>query len=364
MGFLNKLTNKSTVSEGQGSVVNRGLDWLLYVFSTFGIPALIGLGSVLALFAWKSQYSFEDPNPLEIRVVKATAEFSDPKQALARLEPMGPTRYFDTELSEEPFWLSFSVPKGADPAPASIEFPSRHALSISCWDASNSTQLGIGSRQNVAGDFTAIKAGFSLDLGAKSAGRQIVCRASSVGPARLSALLWKTSDLQVSAQEFHRKSGLLEGGILILAVFVLITALINRSGLYMLFAAWLVLNLRMGALSAGWDAQWLGYTVPQEWILRVRSCTLAVYYVLSVTLFRSLFTDDLAKVGTVILLRIVQWTCLPMLLLSVVLSYQAFLPFLWVSTGLFIVIMVFSLVRIVMIMRSPVAMWYGLANPC
>ena len=27
---------------------------------------------------------------------------------------------------------------------------------------------------------------------------------------------------------------------------------------------WLVVNLRMGALSAGWDMQWLGYAIPDR----------------------------------------------------------------------------------------------------
>ena len=57
--------------------------------------------------------------------------------------------------------------------------------------------------------------------------------------------------------------------LMVLAAFVLITAIILRSGTYVLFAAWLVVNLRMAALSGGWDAQWLGRSVPQDWLLLV-----------------------------------------------------------------------------------------------
>ena len=56
----------------------------------------------------------------------------------------------------------------------------------------------------------------------------------------------------------------LVGGIIVLALFVFITALINRNTTYILFSAWLVVNLRMAALSAGWDQQWLGRTIPYD----------------------------------------------------------------------------------------------------
>ena len=84
----------------------------------------------------------------------------------------------------------------------------------------------------------------------------VLCRTRSSGPARLSALAWVPEDLADSAQKFHRNSGLVDGGLLLLAMFMLMTALISREWIYVLFAAWLVANLRMAAISAGWDGQW------------------------------------------------------------------------------------------------------------
>jgi hypothetical protein len=63
--------------------------------------------------------------------------------------------------------------------------------------------------------------------------------------------------------------------MIVLTLFVLTTALINRQVLYVLFAGWLILNLRVGALSAGWDIQWLGQIVPPDWLLLSRSLTMA-----------------------------------------------------------------------------------------
>ena len=359
IGATNKLTKKTAFFGAQALRINQALELLLYVFSTYAIPLVIGMASLVALLAWKNQFPIYEPQQLDIQVAQAADGLGSPEQALASLAKRGFQSFFDTELSEAPFWFSFAIPQSADKAPASIELPSRHAITASCWDAQSLTQLGVASRSKASGDMSAVKAGFGLDLGPESAGRQIVCRATSVGPARLSAQLWPTADLQLSAQEFHRKSGLLDGGILILAAFVLVTALINRSGLYMLFAAWLVVNLRMGALSAGWDAQWLGYSIPPEWLVRVRELTLAVYLLLSVTLFNSLFREDLAKVRALWMLRIAQWTCLPMLVLASLVPYRDFLPFLWLATGLCIAIMVVSLVRVVITTQSTVAMWYS-----
>src|SRR5690606_874155 len=95
-----------------------------------------------------------------------------------------------------------------------------------------------------------------------------LCRVRFVGPARLTINGWESSALQASSDNFHRKSGLLDGGMIILALFMLVTALIVRQSRYLLFSAWLMVSLRVGSLSAGWDMQWLGQTVPHEWLLR------------------------------------------------------------------------------------------------
>ncbi len=84
---------------------------------------------------------------------------------------------------------------------------------------------------------------------------------------------WPESQFELSARKFHRDSGLLDGGMIVLSLFVLLTAIINREWTYVLFAAWLIANLRLAALSAGWDTQWLEQTIPPEWILLIRKLT-------------------------------------------------------------------------------------------
>ncbi|MBE0475227.1 EAL domain-containing protein [Rhodoferax sp.] len=343
-------------------VLNRGLERWLYTLSTYALPLVIGVLSVLALFAWKSQYPLSEPQALPIQVVQEKSGTLTTAEALAQLRDRPFSPFHDTQLSEAPVWFSFVLPEDAAKTPLMVEFPSRHAMDIACWEANTLDALGSANRQGATDGIAPLKAGFALELRhALKPGAQVLCRSSAIGPARLSVLKWQAADLKVSALEFHRKSGLLDGGILILAGFILITALINRNALYVLFAAWLVVNLRMASLSAGWDTQWLGSTVPQEWLVLARSVTMTLYYILTLTLFTSLFKENLPRIGYKFIVRIAQWSCLPLLLLSIALPYASFLPLIWYVAGVGIALLIFLLIRILQKTRSRVAIWYGTA---
>ncbi len=353
------MSQSSEFSRRQITRFSQGLEQLLYGFSVYALPIVIGLVSLLALLAWKTQYPSANAQRLEIQVVKGSEGILDPAQALLALKGSATSPFHDTRLAEAPFWFSFAAPLDAEGSASAVEFPSRHTVDIACWDAKSLRPLGSGDRHGTQGGISAIKTGFALTPSSAAQGGQVLCRASSIGPARLSALKWSAADLQTSAQEFHRNSGLLDGGILVLAIFILITAMINRSGLYVLFAAWLVINLRMGALSAGWDTQWLGYTIPYDWLVQARLVTITLYYTLTLTLFTSLFKDDLLRVGYQPLVRVAQWTCFPLLILSTFLPFASFLPLMWPVAGVGIAMLAFMLVRILKKTHSRVAIWYG-----
>lgn len=355
------MANQSASFNKRIAQLHHGLDRLLYTFSTYALPLIIGVFFLFAGLNWPSQFPEVEPQALAMQAVQGDRDIATPSLALARLRD-GPLKPFhETQRSESPVWFSLVVPQSRDNAPQQIEFPSRHAVELSCWDAATMDFLGHSDRVKTDGAISAFKAGFALDMGASVSERSIVCRSSAVGPARITALKWRASDLKSSGLEFYRKSGLLEGGILVLTGFMLITALINRNALYFLFAAWLVVNLRMASLSAGWDTHWLGHAVPVDWLPRMRAITLAAYYVSSVTLFKTLFRDNLNELGSLWVFKIVQWTCLPLLAMSMLASYRSFLPFLWAATGLSICVMVFFLTRILYKTRSRVAMWYSTA---
>lgn len=338
---------------------NAAIDSLLYRLSVYGVPAAIGAISLIALVTWQSQYPVSGATPLKFHVLEQSVPELAPEQALAQLDEKPPVLYRDTKLSEDPFWFSFLVPATNADQPAGIELPSRHALETACWNAATLSPLGEANRKEAVGQVREIKAGFAIDLGRLQSDVTVLCRATFSGPARISVVEWPASQLEASVQQFHRDAGLLDGGLIVLSLFVLMTAIINREWMYVLFAAWLVANLRVAALSAGWDTQWLQREIPAEWMLLTRKLSMTAYYLLTYMLFSRLFKDDLKRVGYAPLLQAAKWSCLPLLACAAVLPYSLFLPYLWLTTAFGIAALVFLLARILLLTRSRVAMWYS-----
>ncbi|MBV8029930.1 MAG: EAL domain-containing protein [Betaproteobacteria bacterium] len=337
---------------------NRALDAALFGVSAYAVPAAIAAVTVVALAQWERQYDAGEGRALKVQVLE-TQEVDPPLGELTRqLASKRAVPYYDTHLSERPFWFSFTPMADAE-TPLAIEFPSRHGHALACWDATSAALLGSADRSGASGAMRAARGGFALDLGRVSPGRPILCRGSFVGPARLSVAQWPAGKLQVAERQFDRDSGLLDGGLVMLALFALLTAMISREWLYVLFAAWLIANLRLAAVSAGWGGFWLERNIPEEWLLLGRKLTIAAYYVLITTLFARLFREDLRRIGQMAPLRALQWSCVPLAIAALALPQAKFLPYLWVTTAFGIAVLVFYMARILAVTRSTVAIWYS-----
>ena len=340
---------------------NATLDTLLYWLSVYGIPAAIAVMSLLALTALDRQYAASSGIPLEFRAFRQSGDSPEPAQALAQLAHEPLLRHLDTRLSESPFWFSFTPQQGKYQGLTDIEFPSRHAFSASCWGKEGRQPMGNADRERSSGQIKTGKAGFVLKLSRPQASETVVCKAVLAGPGRISIVQWPETDFETSRLQFSRDSGLLDGGLIVLSAFVLLTAIINREWIYVLFAAWLMANLRQAAISAGWDVQWLEHAIPPGWILLTRKLTVVAHYVLTYALFTTLFRDDLKQVGYAPLLRLAQWASLPLLAAGIFLPYAKFLPYMWLTVVLGIVVLAFFLARIVFITRSAVAVLYSIS---
>jgi len=340
-----------------GSQANEAVDRFLYKFSVYGVPVVIGLASLAALFLFDNQYPLNGASPVEIRIAEDPASALTPAQAMAKLALRAPTQAHKTSLSESPFWFSFAVP--ANDLPVIVEFPSRHAIEAACWNAADFSPLGSASRTRESGGMREVKTGFALETARSALPTPVLCRATHTGPAYISALLWPAEQFHLSEMKFSRNSGLLDGGLIMLSLFVLLTAIVNRKWLYLLFAIWLVANLRLAAISGGWDPQWLERAISPEWLTPMRELTTAVYYTLTITLFSQLFADTLKHEKYLYLLRINQWSCPPLLVAALTLTYAHYLPLLWILTASASAVLVFLLARILIETRSKVAMWYA-----
>lgn len=336
------------------------MEALLCSLSIVGVPLFIALFSVLMFALGAKDVTEAHGAALSFRVqVESDADLESFK-VLNEDESSPRVQLYATKRSELPLWLSFQIAKTRDSDGDSpiIEFPSRHAKSLSCWTA-HGQFIGKADRASSQGALHAIKSGFTLDGTNLEPGVPIQCLGRFVGPAKVSAEQWTHAGIEASIQAYHRESGLLDGGLIVLCLFILVSALVSRESIYVLFAAWLFLNLRMAALSMGWDTQWLSYPVPLEWLSPMRQITMTTYYVLTIALFSRLFRSELNRTGGASLLVIVQWTCLPLLLLSLIASYQSFLPVIWGATTFGISIIFFLLFRLAYVARSSTVFWYG-----
>lgn len=337
------------------------LDQGLWYFSMVAVPAALAVLSGLAFFNWHNLYEATPDQQLAVRVIKDTATGLTPSQAAAQLYAAPSVAQYETHLSEEPLWFLIepNVTELTAEEPIHIELPSRHVVALSCWDAASGLRLGSLQANRVEGPLTSTKAGYSVPM--SHVHQTVMCRGQFQGPAKITAYQWKASSLDISASNFHRNSGLLDGGILMLACFVLLTALINRQALYLIFATWLFFTLRISSTAAGWDHQWLNHLLPTEWLPFMRSVSRGIWAILTVTLLKSLLRDELRSIKTAGLVTVSQGLCLLLFVFALVLDRDDFLRVMWGMGTITLVLLLISLGEIVMKTHSVVAIWYAAA---
>jgi diguanylate cyclase (GGDEF)-like protein/PAS domain S-box-containing protein len=352
------------------SATGNWLDRLLHAFSLRVVPLILVLFSFIVVIGGMSYYDPSEPPLVSAQYLEdrgGTLDVASAEQALT-LQPAQP--YRDTHLSEAPFWFRFTVKPMTVRQATVVEFPSRHARELACWDATTLAPFGSAAwaapdatiDQHSADDHSLmrVKSGFALRLGRVAEPQSIVCRGTFSGPARIAVRSWPAPAFQRSIGVFHRDVGLLEGGMLMLAAFVLVTALINRESMYVIFAIWLVGNLRLGALSIGSDNQWLGHTIPMSALPLVRQVTIGLYFIITCTLLGQLFRNDLPMVrGHRQVMGIVQVLGFVLLGAALVFPYRTFLPVMWAIASIGIAGLIYMLVPVIVKTRSRVAVWYG-----
>ncbi|WP_185732421.1 EAL domain-containing protein [Burkholderia sp. Bp8963] len=346
------------------------IETLSFLFSYYAVPVAIGMLSLLVLLNPGAPADVPVGTPVALRVLADPAGRLDASTAAAALKRTRPIDQYDTRLSETPFWFAANVPTHlagatqppADGSPASrvvLRFPSRHIQQIACYDGTSLEPLGqVSDQRAISGNLERSGNGVSLMLGQRT---EALCRAVFSGPAAISATYLSDTEQKVTNDTFYRRAGLLEGGLATLAVFVLVAAFINRDWVYVLFAAWLFGNLRLGAISMGWDTLWLGSPIPHGWVSLVRKITVPVYYILTCTLFATLFRHDLPRIGYQRLFRAVLGLGFVLLAASIALPVPMYLPLMWVTASFAIGVVVFMLGRLLIYAPSRTAMWYGAA---
>lgn len=292
---------------------------------------------------WEQKGSLNEPDKIELLniISSSVASYS-----------------FETKLSKNYFWFIFDIPKNIEDKYFFVDFPSRHAFGLTCWDRQSGALLGEATRAKIGDAFVRSRAGFALGAQQLKNASHLLCKGNFRGPAKISAALWTPEALAIAQKSYDRNEVGLEVGVGVLAITMLITAVVNRSWIYMVFFAWLLLNMRMAALSAGTDFYFFGYLLDASLLTEFRKWTVCLYFSVTGFIFSVIFRDELKKIHAGFGIKAVKFVIIAFPLASLFLDYEQVLTIIWLGSLLFIIVLLYYLYKIVRSANSRAAYWF------
>lgn len=269
------MTVKTLLSRTSGpssqSAAGRVWSFLLYR----AIPILIGLGLAASLLL-QPRYTDSVGQPLTVRFLHAGTGL-DPARALEQLRSR-PTRLAESAPAG-PVWLLADLPAGTGSADrTSLLLPAHPSVAPDCWlvhglpdphgTAAAPSLETLGIRNGLLGQ--------QMRLPNASTASQALCRLNLSLPARLSIEQWPSRELSDTTAHTAHAIGLLEGGLMMMAAFLIIISLTMREHPYTVLACWILCNLRLGAWALGWDHQFLGVIIPPDLLIWLRKLTVLI----------------------------------------------------------------------------------------
>ncbi|MDN3922253.1 putative bifunctional diguanylate cyclase/phosphodiesterase [Roseateles violae] len=325
------------------------------------LPAAVLVIAGLAFF-WHLRQPVQDRGiPLALTVWEQTSSIARDLPFIAERLSEQPSRAsVETRLSTHPFWLATKAKAPPEGGNWAVEFPSRHAMDLQCWDRHDGRLLGQVDRDSDnGGALKATRGGFALNVAAGTEVVDLICRSTFRGPAKLTAQVWGAAALNAAEDQFQRIGSMIEVGLGVLAMSMALIATINRSRLYWAFVGWLFVSMRMALLSDGSDFLLFGMPLPAALLTPMRQWTVCTYFVLTVTVFGLLFRQEMIDIGARWLLRLQQVSCVLMLLLCATLSFEQVLPVLWIGSALLFAITLPQIYRTLRRPHSRPALWYA-----
>ncbi|HEX7387216.1 MAG TPA: bifunctional diguanylate cyclase/phosphodiesterase [Castellaniella sp.] len=334
---------------GRNSRLFTALPGLLAPFVTYVLaPLLIALSIAAGVFWMPSVFSSHQGHPMPTRYLASSAQPS-PDTALLQLIER-PTRLSQT-IPAGPLWFLAdlpSPPSGAQAYPQVLLLPLHTITNTACWLLQRANYPAGGSPYEFTSLQTSIGiTGTFMQLPATYNAQQVICHTTLTIPNQISIERWDRTQLADQAIRAARSIGLMQGGLLTLALFLLVIAFTTHEWLFVLLSCWLVGNLRLGAWALGWDYQWLGFLIPPEALPWVRKFTLVLCYLVTYHLFTGLFRDSLTLSTQTQIRRVGNLSTALLLVAILGLPYQWFqtIVFLaaWLVTGLVAIILIHAL---------------------
>lgn len=345
-----RLVTLPITREDAGALAARG--FLVVVVCT------LLLGIIALVFAISGSHSPPRTFPSsELRLIEAAWDVSTPNEASrALLSESSKKGYSANKQPDEPFWLGMTIEGWQDPSETRVvELRMLRASSMSFW------QRTVGDA-GVLVPVSAVhqKGGIAVTITAAAGQRvEVLGLVNPITIARPKVFLWNESDFYASERMFERWGGALVGASIVLAIFSVLVGGLNRDWSFFLFAGWLITSLRVSAINDGWDLLWLGVNLPTDALLILLRVTLAAHALLTITLFRALLANNLQ--GLVLDKWLVRSSVVfaGVLISAFFLPHREFLPILWSTSALGIVLIITSLTVVVYRTRSSVSIWYA-----
>ena len=313
-------------------------------------------------FLWIFAYAQTEKKqwiPIKVWEQKTQAHFSAHAEVLSRIALEKPENYVETTLRTTPFWFFLKIPQTAKNSSSEvIDFPSRHASTLACWDGQTDRFLGKADRLKTEGAMVGSRAGFAIALNQIKSVKQLLCRGEFRGPAKITVALWQPEELAKAQKAYDRSAVALESGIGVLAATMLIAAVVNRSWVYMAFFVWLLCSMRMAAISAGTDFHFFGYLLHPDMLITIRKWTVGLYSSITGLIFILIFRYELKKIGAGWGIKAVKIAIVGFPLLCVFLDFEEVLAILWAGSTFFIVLFFYYLFKIVLRANSRAAYWF------
>lgn len=272
-------------TDHQSQSAPSALPSLERVFDTFSgilLPVIIVMLAIVVVVIMPSRYPSFTGSKLELRALPTAAAQQTPEAIYHDLMDK-PTQH-QVQIQDNS-WVLFQVPNNFEPSTQTIRFGPALISHLTCTNLSNHSIIGGNNHTLRSATKLANYSGYLLESSRLQPNAEILCNVGYFSPNYLSVEQWDRRALLDTGIYQTHNIALLEGGVVALALMLLVIAISNRQPLYLLLSAWLLGNLRLGAMAMGWDEQWLGASLPLEWLPLIQRFTLAVYFLISYNLF-------------------------------------------------------------------------------
>ncbi|MCC7481853.1 MAG: sensor histidine kinase [Hyphomicrobiales bacterium] len=314
-------------------------DWVLDGITMRIVPLALVLISLIAFVSWQDYYPLSESLPLQFKIIEQPENDEwNRDQVKIRLENVQLVSAMETKRSEAWFWLAIQQ---TDKRNGMIEFQSRHTQYVQCWDDSM-RELGAAARDRWSGIVKPALAGFAII----DAPPSTLCRVKHIGPAQVTVVFRSNAASEVALRRFERHSGLLEGGLVMLALTGIAGALINRQPIYLLMAVWIILMQRISGLSFGSDVHWMGYLIPVDWLPKIRALTISLAAITACGIFNNIFSQDIQQMHRQTVMSFVKYGCFSLVILAIILPFRYFLPVMWALLSIIMCILLVISFRI------------------